>query len=226
MTCAAACGFQPQAGSTDSEREKDVYAIYSLMLGNPNTSHGSYDSERLLIAMTTRPAHVQVSCMRPPQERDAEFREVLADYERRKTTPRQVKPLFSIPKPYVLLTDDEVGAFTAERMRPFAQRDDQFRGVSDYFTLSDVYFNQFGTLALTALSSWCGGLCGQTQWRIFEKLATGKWQELRWGLCSAIAENLGFGPDRPSRRPEGRRPAESLAPHDILQGCEHFAFRL
>jgi hypothetical protein len=26
---------------------------------------------------------------------------------------------------------------------------------------------------------------------VFEKIATGKWQELRWGLCLAIAENRG-----------------------------------
>jgi hypothetical protein len=61
--------------------------------------------------------------MRPPQEREAEFRDVLADLERRKNTPRQLKPLFSILKPYMLLTDDEVRAFSEERMRPFAQQD-------------------------------------------------------------------------------------------------------
>ena len=70
--------------------------------------------------------------MRPPQEREAEFRDVLADLERRKNTPRQLKPLFSIPKPYMLLTDDEVRAFSEERMRPFAQQDERFGGVSDY----------------------------------------------------------------------------------------------
>jgi len=198
MTCAAVSGFQPQAGSTDSEREKDVYAIYSLMLANPKTSHGPYDSDRLLIQMTTRPASVQLSCMRPPKQREAEFGEVLAEFERRKDTPRQLKPQFSIPKPYMLLSADEVNAFVAERGLSTGRpgQSEMFRGVSDYFTLSDVYFNQNGRLALTALSSWCGGLCAQSQWRVFEK-HDGKWQELRWGLCAAIAENLGLGPETP-----------------------------
>jgi hypothetical protein len=199
--CAAAGAFQPQNGSAESGREKDVYAIYSLILTNPKTRHVADDNERLLIAMTTRPADVQLSCMRPPGEREAAFREVLADYERRKTTPRQLKALFSIPKPYMLLTDDEVQAFIEERMRPLltfdpptiAQRDDRSRGVSDYFTLSDVYFNQAGTLALTALSSWCGGLCAQSQWRVFEKADNGRWVERQWGLCGTIAENLSWG---------------------------------
>jgi len=182
----AANAFQPQNGLTDSGRERDVYAIYSLMLTNPRTSHGPYDSERLLIAMTTRPPYVQLSCMRPPKEREVEFREVMADYERRKTIPRQMKPLLSIPKPYLFLTDDDVRAFSEPTV---AQRDDRFRGVSDYFTLSDVYFNRAGTLALTALSSRCGGLCGLSQLRVFEKADNGRWIERQWGLCVAIAEN-------------------------------------
>jgi hypothetical protein len=191
MVCTAASCFQPQTGSADPEREKDVYAIYSLMLTSPKTSHGADDNERLLIAGTTSPAHVAVSCMRPPKEREAEFREALADYELRKATSRQLKPLLMIPKPYTLLAADEVRAFIQERGSSPGRSlpSERFRGVSDLFTLSDVYFNQRGTLALTALSSWCGGLCGQTQWRVFEKLDTGRWQELRWSLCLAIAEN-------------------------------------
>jgi hypothetical protein len=49
----AALGFQGQASSPDSEREKDVYVIYSLMLTNPETSHGPDNNERYLIAATT-----------------------------------------------------------------------------------------------------------------------------------------------------------------------------
>jgi hypothetical protein len=76
--CVAANAFQPQAGSADPEREKDVYAIYSLMLTNPRTSHGVDNNERLLIGMNTKPPNVQLSCMRSPKDKEAEFREVLA----------------------------------------------------------------------------------------------------------------------------------------------------
>jgi hypothetical protein len=69
------------------------------MLTNPTTSHGPYDTDRLLIQMTAKPPSAHPSCVRPPKDKEAEFREVLADYERRKTTSRQPKPLFSIPKP-------------------------------------------------------------------------------------------------------------------------------
>jgi hypothetical protein len=61
---------------------------------------------------------------------------------------------------------------------------------TDLFTFSDVYFSKNGRLALTAMSSWCGGICGQHQWKVPEKLPTGEWQELpAWVACSTIAEN-------------------------------------
>lgn len=167
--CVAANAFQPQAGSADPEREKDVYAIYSLMLTNPRTSHGVDNNERLLIGMNTKPPSVQLSCMRSPKDKKAEFREVLAGLRTPQDHTASTETAALGPQPYMLLTDDEVRALSEERLRPFAQQDDRFRGVSDYFTLSDVYFNQAGTLALTALSSWCGGLCAQSQWRVFEK---------------------------------------------------------
>ena len=161
------------------------------MLANPRTSHGPFESERLLIARTTRPASVRILCRRPPKEQEAEFREVLADYERRTDIPRELRPMLTIPKPYTFLTADEVSAFIADRDAQVrgAPESERFRGVSDYFTLADVYFNQNGRLAPTALSSCGGGLCGESQWRVFEKLDSGKWQELRWGLCLAIAED-------------------------------------
>ena len=45
VTCLTAHGFQQDTG-----REKDVYAIYSLMLTNPQTSHGADDNKLYLIA--------------------------------------------------------------------------------------------------------------------------------------------------------------------------------
>jgi hypothetical protein len=192
MVSTAACGFQQQTGTPYSEREKDVYAIYSLMLANPRTSHGPYESERLLIARTTRPASVPILCMRPPKEREAEFREVLADYQRRTDIPRELRPMLAIPEPYTLLTADEVSAFIADRDAQVrgAPESERFRGVSDYFTLADVSFNQNGRLALTALSSWCGGLCGESQWRVFEKLDSGKWQN-SGGDCAWLLTRTG-----------------------------------
>lgn len=32
------------------------------------------------------------------------------------------------------------------------------------------------------------GLCGLLQWKVFEKLDSGRWEERRWGTCRTIAE--------------------------------------
>lgn len=191
MFCSAAApGFQGPPNPPDSERERDVYLIYSLMLTNPRTSHGPDNNERYLIAATTAPGRPLEPCVMPPKEREADLREVLADYEHRKGKTRELKPAFSIPKPYLLLNADEVKSFMKERWPTPEPKlpDARFRGVTDIFTLSDVYFNQRQTLALTAMSTWCGSLCALYQWKVFEKLHMGKWEERPWVGCMTIAD--------------------------------------
>ena len=184
-------GFQQSAASV--EIDKDAYAIYSLMLTNPKTSHGPDTNPRYLIADTTVPGVPETPCVAPPADRRGDFQEVLADYAKRKKTPRVLKRALSIRKPYVLLNAVEAEAFAKSRMQPQVPTDppqvadDQFKDVADLFRLGDVYFNQDRTLALTSVSSWCGGLCGLWRWRVFEKLESGAWVERDWVGCSTIA---------------------------------------
>jgi hypothetical protein len=49
--------------------------------------------------MTTGHGHPETPCVQPPKEREADFHEVLTDYERRKVTQRQLKQALSISKP-------------------------------------------------------------------------------------------------------------------------------
>jgi hypothetical protein len=188
MVATVAHGFQQETNAIDPEREKDVYAIYSLMLTNPKTSHGS--NERYLIRATTVPGTPRGACVRPPKEREAEFGEVLTDFDQRSDTARQLERKLLLQKPYVLLTADQANQFATERSlnpnRP-KTRDELFRGVTDLFSFSDVYFNRRRTLALTAISSWCGSLCALYQWKVFEKTDSGNWKELDWSTCITVA---------------------------------------
>lgn len=190
VCCAAAPGFQEPQNSTVSESDKDAYLIYSLMLTNPETSHGLDNDERYLVAATTAPGRPSQPCVVPPKEYQADFREVLTDYELRKGKARDLKPAFSILKPYSLLPADEVKAFMKERWPTPEPKlpDARFHGVTDLFTLSDVYFNQRHTLALTGMATWCGSLCGSYRWKVFEKLGTGKWEERSWVACMTISD--------------------------------------
>jgi hypothetical protein len=89
----------------------------------------------------------------------------------------------SVSTPYALLNPDEVNAFTKAR-RHSQTTDERYRGVTDLFRFSDVYFNRNGTLALSFVSTWCGNLCGLFKWKVFEKLADGTWEERKWVNCA------------------------------------------
>jgi len=157
---------------------------------NPRTSHGPDDNPRYLIAATTRVEQRQ-PCVNAPPSHAGDLAEALADFEARRAKPRALKPSLSLPKRYELLTDADVKAFEAERDWPKPQirdGDPRFKGITDVFTLSDVYFSKNGRIALTALSSWCGGLCGQHHWKVLEKLSTGEWRDQpSWVSCFTIA---------------------------------------
>ncbi len=182
----SACGFC----FLQTDQEKDVYDIYSLLLDHPKTSHGPDNNPRILIAETTVPGFPKEPCVTPPKEREVEFQEVWADFRTRSFTQRKLKPAFSLAKPYFLLGSEEAAAFEKDHsgIRELgAARNPQFEGVADLFRLSDVYFNNRRTLALTAVATWCGGLCRLMRWVALEKQKDGRWQELPWIGCSAIA---------------------------------------
>ncbi len=196
MISATVNAYQQQTSPADPEREKDVYAIYSQMFTNPQTSHGSDNNERYLIAETTAPGYPKEPCVQSPKAREAEWREVLADFERRNNIPRKLERALSISKPYELLTADEVKEFIEARSMPkigSPKPNERFRGVTDLFTLTDVYFNRRRTLALTYISTWCGGLCGLMSWKVYEKSDAGDWEERPWVLCTTMSQ----APKRP-----------------------------
>jgi len=178
----------------DNEREKDVYAVYSAMMTNPPTSHGADDNTRYLIAAMTAPGVPHEPCIRPPKEREADrgadFQEALADFRLRESTQRQLNRSLTIPKPYTLVSVDEVREFQEAHAlkNPPGRPDERFRDVTDLFTLTDVYFNRRRTLALTAIATWCNVLCGMHQWKVFERTAGGTWKDTEWNACLVIAE--------------------------------------
>jgi len=101
-------------------------------------------------------------------------------------TSLKLERAFNITKSYQLLDADEVKEFVAihslRRTRD-PNPNELFQKTSDLFTLSDVYFNQSRTLALTAVSTFCGSLCGSVTWKIFQKTSKGRWEEKPWVFC-------------------------------------------
>jgi len=109
---------------------------------------------------------------------------------RRKDIPAKLERALNIAKPYELLNADDVREFVeihSVRRTPYPNPKELLRKTTDLFWLGDVYFNQGHTLALTAISTYCGPTCGSMTWKIFEKSSTGRWEERPWVTCGSIA---------------------------------------
>ena len=185
--CMPAVGFQK--GTDDFQ--SDVYSIYSLLLRQPRTSHGADLNPTYLIRNVTVPGNPTEPCVRPPASESLRWAEVIADFNRRQSASRTLEPRFTIPKPFRLLSKAECDEFIKTRFLPlpssFPPIKELFPGLTDLFSLSDVYFDQSHTLALTAISSWCGGLCALYEWKVFAKGSDGNWTEKSWITCTTMS---------------------------------------
>jgi hypothetical protein len=190
VASAAASGFQQPSATPDSERRADVYAIYSKMMTDPQTSHGPDNNEIYLIRDTTVPGMPAEPCVRVPSSHERSFAEILADYKLRKDTPAPLERALTVSKPYQLLNRDETDEFIRSRDTrpgPGANTKELFQKATDLFSLIGVYFNRDRTLALTGISTFCGSLCGSYEWKVFEKTNNQRWEERPWVSCRSMA---------------------------------------
>ena len=123
----------------------------------------------------TRPVVPAEPCVRVPPQYEMAYQEILDEYDRRKDKPVKLERALNIAKQYELLNADDMPIHSP------------LRKSTDLFWLGDVYFNHSHTLALTAISTYCGPLCRQKLWKVFEKSSAGQWQERPWVGCSAVS---------------------------------------
>jgi hypothetical protein len=178
---AAIIAQQPEGTPVEAVRREDVYAIYSALMTNP-PSRARTASTVYLIAIntvsgSTLSGNPPQPCTRLLPEYADKWNEILTDYQARKGKPDVLEPLLKLAKPSVLLTDGEAREFRAG-LDPMYQnpRNPRFQNAQEMYSLGTVYFDRSHTLALTAVSSYCGSLCGMSGWRVFEKTFAGQWQ--------------------------------------------------
>lgn len=169
----------------DPDRDNDVRAIYSWLI-----THSAGQDQLYLIAPETHQSdYPDEQCLKVPTDHAADFREIRADFDRRKNTTSTVPTFFSTTKPYVIL-DRNV---TKEVMLHSARLSDspivreRYPGAEHILLFSGVFFNRGRTVALVQVDRWCGGLCGVSRWNAFEKGNDGVWQMRPWAQCVAIA---------------------------------------
>jgi hypothetical protein len=189
----------------DPARDNDVRAIYSWLVNGrdklyliaPETYQTDYPNER---------------CLLIPKEHLADFREIRADFDRRKNTTRKVPTSLETPRPYVILDPNVAKEIIwkspalsdspivrerypgAEHILLFSdvffnrkRNVARYPGAEHILLFSDVFFNRKRNVALVQIDRWCGGLCGVSQWISFEKGKDGVWQMRSWAQCVAVA---------------------------------------
>jgi len=194
----------------------DNYAIYSNLISmSPVVRSGPgnvpTDDEIYLIEATTRTSREgfgssggrsmepSAACIRVPAADEAEFQEILADYNLRKDNAVKLTKQFAFSKPYQLLSTDEAGKFLLDALNSTPQvrvpslpapvnPNPLYQKSKRVFRLGDVYFNKGRTLALlyfsvyTTTMDWNGG------WRAFRKASSGAWEINRsWATCGSGA---------------------------------------
>jgi hypothetical protein len=143
-----------------------------------------------LIAPETSQSDYQLDrCLEVPSDHAADFREIRADFDRRKNAIHAIPKSLSTPKPYVIL-DPNV---TKELLKSAGLSEspivrDRFPGAQHLQFFSDVSFNQKRTVAVVHVQSWCGGVCAKSGSVAFEKGDDGVWQMRPWAqACPVIA---------------------------------------
>ena len=151
------CASSPAAFPQDQTRlDNDIRNIYSWVI-----DHLGGPDKLSLVAPETYPMeYPREQCLQTPREHAADFREIRADYDRRKNTTRQIpKPLASA-KSHVILDPDvaqELYWHSSQLSQSPIVRD-RYAGAEHMWLFSDVYFNRTRNAALMYANRWCGGL--------------------------------------------------------------------
>jgi len=175
-----------------SDRDQDSYAIYSQLLKSGPIEWRDASRTQWLIEGTTTAMPLGATChpasgidpvamnphdaVKPPKDRQAEWNEVLADYDQHCHDVIQLDGNnFKTDLPVRLLNPDEKLVFMKAPQEP----PDEFADGAGLHRFTEVFFNPNHTLALVEQGMWCGVLCGNWEWVVLQR-KDGKWQMLPW----------------------------------------------
>lgn len=186
------------------DREDDSYVIYAQLLKSGPIEWRTVSRKQWLLEATTNAMALDVSCgpvaehpgmnrrfggMEPhtaiqaPAERQTEWNEVLADYDRHCHDVIQLDVAdLKTEIPVRLLNEDEKRLYRQNSEKPM----DEFAEGAGLHRFTEVYFNAHHTLALVEQGMWCGMLCGNWTWVALEK-KNGQWKMLPWSHMTMMS---------------------------------------
>ena len=174
------------------DRNKDSYVIYSLLLESGPVEWRNSSRSQWLIEDTTNAMPLDVPCrtssesdtlmmsphfaVKAPEDRQAEWNEVLADYDQHCHDVFQLdRDSFMTKLPVHLVNTDEKQRFMKDPIKPPAE----FANGAGLHRFTEVFFNANHTLALVEEDKWCGNRCGQWTWMVLERRKD-RWKVLPW----------------------------------------------
>jgi hypothetical protein len=194
-------------GPMPQDRIADSYAIYSQLLPGNQIEWGDAPRSQWLVEDTTTAVPPDKPCLsgemmnphqatKPPQERQADFAEVLADYDDHCHARYQLDgSKFRLKLPVRLLDEDARQRYVSGVSVLMPPRNDimrapptpdKFKGAAGMHSFTAVYFNRAHTLAMTEIGMYCGSLCGNSTWVILEK-KSGEWKILPWVVTATFS---------------------------------------
>ncbi len=219
MTLAAAAGQQKSAEpgyaeppysaaqAMPSDRAAAAYAIYSQLLPGNHIEWGDAQRSFWALEAITKAEPLTEPCstggmmnphrsVKPPQQRQAEFAELLTDYDAHCHDRYLLDASrFQLQLPVHLLDDAARQRYVNGVMHYLPPADDimrapatpdEFKGAAGMHSFTAVYFNHAHTLALTEIGMYCGGLCGNWKWVVLEQ-KEGVWRVLPWVYTYTIS---------------------------------------
>lgn len=172
------------------DRAEDSYTIYSQLLKSGPVEWRDATRRQWLIEDTTNAIPLDVAChskadlmgmnphdaVKAPDDRQTEWNEVLADYDRHCHDVIQLDlQSFRTELPVRLLNAEDKRSFAKDPRKPPAE----FADGAGLHQFTQVFFNANHTLALVEQGMWCGSLCGNWTWVVLER-REGRWEVLPW----------------------------------------------
>ena len=179
------------------DRADESYAIYSMLLTSGPIEWRDAPRRQWLVEDTTTATPLDSVChptgpgpaMDPhtavtaPEERQAEWHELLEDFDRHCHDVIKLESAdFHVALPLHVLDEAARNRYRSEqggRRQTDAAKLPEFPDASGLHRFSEVYFNSHHTLALVEQGMWCGGLCGNWSWVVLER-RDGAWHMLPW----------------------------------------------
>lgn len=192
------------AQSMPADRVEDSYRIYSQLLPGDQIEWGDAQRSQWLMEDVTKAVTLDSPCasggmmagsmnphhsIKAPEARQAEFAEVLADFDAHCHDRYKLEAAkFGLKLPVQMLDEEARGRYVQGVMHYMPPANDimrapatpdEFKGAAGMHSFTAVYFNSAHTMAMTEIGMYCGGLCGMWRWVVLEK-KNGQWKVLPW----------------------------------------------